>query len=65
MAWPCIRIPKSTVLLSVAWAKGEISNSDVCKKLETSTNIAIYRMAVALRQAVKDGLITIKLERGK
>lgn len=65
MAWPCVRLPKSTVSLSVAWMKGEVSNGEVCEKLGTSTNIAVYRMAVALRQAYKAGIISIKPERGR
>ena len=65
MPWPCVRLPKATVRLALDWMKGDVSNGEVRLKMGgISTNIAVYRMAVALRQAYGDGLITVK-ERSK
>ena len=60
MPWPCVRLPKATVRLALDWMKGDVSNGEVRRKMGTSTNIAVYRMAVALRQAYDDGLLAVK-----
>jgi hypothetical protein len=51
-------VPVPVMKLALAWMRDEVGTGEVCKKLGTKhANVAIHRMAIAIRAAVREGLL--------